>query len=44
VARTRTIWGRRSARVEYATHGAAAGFFVEGVVDPSLSKVRVVDT
>jgi arginine decarboxylase len=32
-----------AAIIEYATRGAAAGFFVEGVVDPALSKVRVVD-
>jgi arginine/lysine/ornithine decarboxylase len=30
--------------IEYARQGAAAGFFVEGVVDPSLSKVRIVDS
>jgi arginine/lysine/ornithine decarboxylase len=30
--------------IQYAGQGAAAGFFVEGVVDPSLSKVRVVET
>jgi arginine decarboxylase len=30
--------------IEYARRGAAAGFFVEGVVDPTLSKVRVVDS
>lgn len=29
--------------VDFARQGAAAGFFVEGVVDPSLSQVRVVD-
>jgi arginine/lysine/ornithine decarboxylase len=29
--------------IDFAQQGAAAGFFVEGVVDPSLSKVRVVD-
>jgi arginine decarboxylase len=29
--------------IQYARHGAAAGFFVEGVVDPSLSEVRIVD-
>jgi arginine decarboxylase len=29
--------------IEYAKRGSAAGLFVEGVVDPSLSKVRVVD-
>jgi arginine decarboxylase len=29
--------------IQYAQHGAAAGFFVEGVVDPSLSKARIVD-
>jgi arginine decarboxylase len=29
--------------IDFAQEGAAAGFFVEGVVDPSLSKVRVVD-
>jgi arginine decarboxylase len=28
--------------VEFAQRGAAAGFFVEGVVDPTLSGVRVV--
>jgi hypothetical protein len=30
--------------IEYARQGSAAGFFVQGVVDPSLSKVAVVDT
>jgi arginine/lysine/ornithine decarboxylase len=29
--------------IDFAQQGAAAGFFVEGVVDPSLSEVRVVD-
>src|SRR4051794_34814230 len=29
--------------VDFAQRGAAAGFFVEGVADPSLSQVRVVD-
>jgi hypothetical protein len=27
-----------------ATRGSSRGFFFEGVVDPSLSKVPVVDT
>jgi arginine decarboxylase len=30
--------------IQYARQSAAAGFFVEGVIDPSLSKVRIVDT
>jgi arginine decarboxylase len=29
--------------IEFAQAGAAAGFFVEGVVDPSLSQARVVN-
>jgi arginine decarboxylase len=30
--------------IDFAQEGAAAGFFVEGVADPSLSEVRVVDS